>query len=327
MTAAADTGRALAVRAAEDLAAPDPSGALEAAAEDLARILAALAPNTRRAYGGHARRFAAWAGSHGLRSINDRAIADYLAALRDAGAAPATVKQAAAALRAVGRALGLDVSGPLATAEVRRTTRENRANGRGAAAPAGWGAADAAAALAAKAGDLAGLRDAAIVRTVSDGMLRVSEAAGLNLEDLERRDDGSASLAIRASKTDQAGEGAAVFLGPPTVAAIDRYTAAAGIESGALFRRVLKGGHPHPSRLSPDAVRSILAARLRDAGVSGNVSGHSLRRGAAVSLVRAGADLAATMQAGRWADARTVARYTAGEEASKGAVARLRYGG
>ena len=62
------------------------------------------------------------------------------------------------------------------------------------------------------------------------------------------------------------------------------------------------------------------------AGIEGRVSGHSLRVGSAQSLVRAGADLPALMQAGRWKDSATAAGYAAGELASRGAVAEFFYG-
>ena len=72
-------------------------------------------------------------------------------------------------------------------------------------------------------------------------------------------------------------------------------------------------------------MRTIIKRRAAAAGVTGNVSSHSLRVGSAISLARANAELAAIMQAGRWASSYTVARYIRREEASRGAVARLRY--
>ena len=75
--------------------------------------------------------------------------------------------------------------------------------------------------------------------------------------------------------------------------------------------------------LTPNAARSIIGSRATAAGVEGRVPGHSLRVGSAQSLVRAGADLPALMQAGRWKDWATAAGYAAGELASRGAVARF----
>ena len=44
-----------------------------------------------------------------------------------------------------------------------------------------------------------------------------------------------------ASKTDQEGRGHVRYLGPPTVAAVNRWPQAAGISAGPLFRRVRRG--------------------------------------------------------------------------------------
>ena len=54
-------------------------------------------------------------------------------------------------------------------------------------------------------------------------MLRVSEIAALRLGDIERTDDGTATVTVRASKTDQEGEGAVLFLGVPTLARLDAW--------------------------------------------------------------------------------------------------------
>ena len=69
-------------------------------------------------------------------------------------------------------------------------------------------------------------------------------------------------------------------------------------------------------------MRSIIQRRASAAGVTGRVSGHSLRVGSAQSLVAAGASTAELMQAGRWTDERTATRYAANELAANGAVAR-----
>ena len=42
-------------------------------------------------------------------------------------------------------------------------------------------------------------------------------------------------LTVRASKTDQEGEGAALYVGTPTHRVIRKYRKAGGIEEGALY--------------------------------------------------------------------------------------------
>ena len=55
-----------------------------------------------------------------------------------------------------------------------------------------------------------GLRDAALLAVMSDGLLRVSEAAALEAADLEV--EGANTLTIRRSKTDQEGAGAVQYI-------------------------------------------------------------------------------------------------------------------
>ena len=52
---------------------------------------------------------------------------------------------------------------------------------------------------------------------MSDALLRVSEVAALDTADIARDADGSATVTVRRSKTDQEGEGAVLYLGAPTV--------------------------------------------------------------------------------------------------------------
>ena len=190
-----------------------------------------------------------------------------------------------------------------------------------------WPTADAAATVAAAdPSDLAGLRDAAIISVMSDAMLRVSEASALDLVDVTRDGDGSGVVTIRRSKTDQAGAGIDLYLRRATVLRIDGWLAAAKIDpsgDGALFRSIRKGGHPTDQRLTARSIRRIITNRAAAVGIDG-ASGHSLRVGSAQSLIRSGAGLAETMQAGRWTNAGMVARYGRKELARKGVVARLR---
>lgn len=46
------------------------------------------------------------------------------------------------------------------------------------------------------------------------------------------------TLKVRASKTDQEGAGAVLYVGDETIETIEEYKAGAGVERGAPFRRV-----------------------------------------------------------------------------------------
>ncbi len=180
----------------------------------------------------------------------------------------------------------------------------------------------AAASLAADEGTALGLRDAALLRLGSDGLLRISELVAVQVDDLGPREDGSGVLALPRSKTDQEGDGSTLYVCRETMAAVAAWLKVSGITAGSLFRRVLRNGVGGDAPLSGSAVRAIIQRRARAAGATGRVSGHSLRVGSAQSLVAAGASTAELMQAGRWTDAAIATRYAANELAGRGAVAR-----
>ena len=289
---------------------------LSGAAQDL--VAASIAENTRIAYGGALRRLdQALAGE----TLTDGRLADYLADLHAGGASPATAGQVVAAVKFRAKLSGTpSPAGPATARVLAGLRREGAGRGRGQVAGVRWDQADCVATLATGNGDLTGLRDAAIVAVMSDAMLRVSECAALDVDDV-----GETTVTVRRSKTDQEAAGAVLFIGPATVSRIKAWCAEAGIEEGPLFRRIAKGGRVL-DRLSARSVRNVVAARSRAAGVAGRVSGHSLRVGSAQSLASAGAGLAEMQVAGRWASTSMPARYARGEMAGRGAVARLRYG-
>ena len=78
------------------------------------------------------------------------------------------------------------------------------------------------------------------------------------------------SCAIRHSKTDSEGEWAVAYLGPAILERIRAWTAAAGIDSGPLFRRIAKGGRRVLGRLPPDpSARSFSRTKMRNGGETG----------------------------------------------------------
>jgi hypothetical protein len=94
---------------------------------------------------------------------------------------------------------------------------------------------------------------------------------------------------VRRSKTDQTGAGRKI--GIPhgrgrwcPVAALEQWLAVSGISEGALFRPIDRHHRIAPSRLSGEAVCSVVRERVRAIGIDpGNYSGHSLRAGLATS--------------------------------------------
>lgn len=87
--------------------------------------------------------------------------------------------------------------------------------------------------------DLPGLRNRALLSAGYDTGLRASELVAIKVEHLiEAIDPDARLLTIPRSKGDPEGEGATAYLSPRTVRAIAAWLEAAGIEGGAVFRRV-----------------------------------------------------------------------------------------
>lgn len=192
--------------------------------------------------------------------------------------------------------------------------------------------------------DLLGARDRALLLTAYDTGCRRSELAGIQISDLGGPDaDGAGALEIGRSKTDQTGQGASAYLSPAAMRAIAEWCAKAGIERGALFRRVetwfdgsVRAVGEGP--LNPGSITLIYKRLVRQAydkkllGAMSEselgrwiaaVSSHSIRVGVAQDNIAAGEGLPAIMQAYRWRDPKTVMRYGAKLAAKSGASARM----
>lgn len=85
---------------------------------------------------------------------------------------------------------------------------------------------------------LPGLRDAALLSVGYYGGLRVSELTAATVEDLEVDVDGTGTLTVPFSKTDQEGEGAEVWMPADAVRRLRAWLVAAEIEKGVMFRRI-----------------------------------------------------------------------------------------
>ena len=287
-------------------------------------LFASLSLNTRRAYEGALRAFDAATAGH---EITDGLVADYLSGRFAAGRSPSACALTLAALRFRAKLRGTRAPiGRLTERVLVGIRRKGRDRGRGQVGGVGFAQATAVAVQAAACGDLSGLRDAALIDTMSDGLLRAGEAAALRIDDLTIQPDGSGHLRIRSSKTDPHGRGAVVYLGAPTVARVRAWLEAAGLEDGPVFPRLFRNDSIGQTGLSTNAVRRILKRRCAEAGIEGNISGHSLRVGGAQSLAAGGADLVELQHAGRWLSPQMPAHYARAQFAARGAMARLKYG-
>lgn len=316
---------------ADGCGASEPPGVVTAKVDDVAegmRLLAAAgdtAENTRRAYASALRGLDAWLHAEPERTLNDITLSEYLAVLAARGRGASRAAQVVAAAKRRAELQRETSPAGEKTAEALRRHRRHAVAGLGQVRGISWEEADRMGDLAASAGDARGLRDAALIAVTSDALLRVSEVANIQVEDVVFEDDGTARLLVRRSKTDQRGSGALLFLGPRTAALVRDWSARAAITKGPLFRRLNRAGSVAARGLGAASVRRVIVRRAAAAGIGGRVSGHSLRVGSAQSLAKRGAGLVAMQKAGRWASPEMPARYTRSQAAAEGAIARLRH--
>ena len=160
---------------------------------------------------------------------------------------------------------------------------------------------------------LKAIRDRAILCLGFAGALRRSELVALDVDDLDFAEEGL-HVTIRFSKTDQEGEGQVVPIPHGSrlrpVEAVKAWLEAAGIESGAVFRGVNKGGSLASPRLSAYAVAVIVKTRAEAAGLDASIfSGHSLRAGFVTSALEHGADIFRVMDVTRHKEIKTLKCY------------------
>ncbi len=284
-----------------------------------------ISPHTRKQYGYCLARI-------GREIDTDEGLCEYIEEKFREGKAPGSIQNILNAVRWDCERNGKPSPvGPLTRARIKAMRREGRNRGRGQAKGVQWQQAAEVAAMAERDTSLVGLRDAAMIAVQSDGLLRVSEVAKIRVEDVQFGEDGTATLRIPYSKTDQDGRDCPeLFLGYPTASRIRAWLGASGIQEGPLFRRVHIGAKRTGTRIadgemSTEGVRGILKRRCKAAGIEG-ISGHSFRVGSAQSLAVMGASLIEMQQAGRWTSPEMPYHYSKKQLAAKGAVARLRYG-
>ena len=280
----------------------------------------AKADNTRRAYRAGVRAWCTWCDQHALPCLPARSedVVAFLAAERGRGLSVNTIDLRRAAIRYLHFIAGCAV--PTAEAHVAETMAgiHREAAGRGDM-PAKKLAATAdilREILLHIPGDLAGLRDRALLLVGFAGALRRSELAAIRIEHLESRERGL-RLTLPRSKGERTGKAVTVAIpyGTTTlcpVRALRRWQEAAGITEGALFRRIwapptrVTGTGPLPcpvvgtEEIDPGTVARIVKKRAAAAGFDGReLGGHSLKRGAMTTGMDRGVHPTRLKQLGR----------------------------
>ena len=152
-----------------------------------------------------------------------------------------------------------------------------------------------------------GLRDRAILELFYSSGLRISELAGLDREDLD-----FASGVVKV--TGKGDKERIVPVGDKALSAVKEYAAA--LDSGKKKPGPEAGGgvplfiNKSGARLSVRGVRRVAEKYVREAGLQGKVSPHTLRHTFATHLMGAGADLRSIQEMLGHASLSTTQKYT-----------------
>ena len=308
---------------------PATEGTAELIPEPTARLVEkSFAKNTTRNRKQALKQFQEWLQG---RPISDGLLAEYITHLFDEGKAPGTISIVVSAVKwyLKHRNGGTPVELPVTSATLSGIRREGRERGRGQRNGLTWLEVEKICAVQEADGTLRGIRNSAILRVMSDGLLRISEVTELRIADLDDN-----TLRVRYSKTDQEGQGEHLYLCEDTRKVVKEWLERSELAEGYLFRRMTargdnlyidkEPGEPYP--LTDDGVRKIIKQSAARVGLTDKVSGHSARIGSAVSLAQAGASLVDIQVAGRWKDPGMPAHYARAQFAERGAIARFKDG-
>ncbi len=296
--------------AAPPVAARDAGGPIDAALLsylDHLVVERGIADNTLRSYRRDLRRYAAYLAGRGVRDLAEVAesdVGEFLAVLREGepGHPPLAVSSAARTLVAVRGLHRFAARDGLVEVDVAREVHPPTPPRRlPKALPL-----DRVERLldACRTDSLLGLRDRALLELLYSTGARISEAVGLDLDDV---DLGSRSAQLAG----KGGKERLVPVGRPAVAAVDAYLvrarpglAARGRGSPALFLNV-RGG-----RLSRQSAWQALRTAADRAGVREPVSPHTLRHSFATHLLEGGADVRVVQELLGHASVTTTQVYT-----------------
>ena len=126
---------------------------------------------------------------------------------------------------------------PIASVTLSGIRREGRDIGRGQRKGLTWKGVERICAVQEADGTLRGLRNSAILRVMSDELLRISEVTEIRISDIE-----DSTLRIRFSKTEQKGQGESLYLCEDTRKIVAQWLKRSGLVEGYLLRRMTARG-------------------------------------------------------------------------------------
>jgi site-specific recombinase XerD len=280
--------------------------------ESAARFAArSRSESTERTYKGRLEHFAAWCASVGFESkppVSPELVATYISRCADAGQSPGTIRVALSAISKAHQLMGepTPTQSPIVKdvwSGIRRTLGMAPKYQADALSPKELRLM----VRAVPAGPLQ-LRDRALLLAGFAGCFRGSEVRTLDVENVKTDPDGL-TLYLRKSKGDQEGHGesVAVPFGSDRVTcpvrAINAWLDASALKTGPLFPSV------RGRRLARRDVNRIVKRCAKRAGLTGRISGHSLRAGLITTAAKAGRSLPSIQRQSRHKDIGTLMGY------------------
>lgn len=273
-------------------------------------IEGAYAPSTIRAYKGNFEKFLQFCESEISQALpaHPATIAKFIQKLTKDGLKSASIRLAFASISTIHKLNELPdpTNSPAAKLELRRM---HRTLGRTSKQAFGITGPILMRMFNATTNDLRGLRDKALLLTAYDSLCRRSEIALLKTTDI---DDEKSRIRLSKSKTDQDSIGVWIQLNSSTHTAVHEWLKKANIKDGFVFRGITTRGTVTASIGSGQINRIFKkiarAAHIKEEDIK-NISGHSLRVGAAQDLLNSGASLPVIMSKGRWSKSDTAMRY------------------
>ena len=281
----------------------------------VAKIEGAYAPSTIRAYRSNFEAFIKYCDENNVSALpaEPEIVAQYIRKLSDGRLKSSSIKIAVASIAAIHNLNS--ISDPTQWPDVKiEMRRMYRTLGRYAKQAFGINKDLLDKMVAATDDSLGGIRDRAILLIAYDSLCRRSELVSLEFEDvLINEKDENVKLKLKKSKTDPHATGRWLYLSADTQRALKKWIKESKIQSGKLFRAILLSREVKENLNSAQINRIYkkLASKAKlDHKSIREISGHSIRVGAAQDLLLSGASLAMIMNRGRWSKIDTVIRYT-----------------
>jgi integrase len=286
----------------------------------------AYSPNTLREQKADGAIFQAFCESRGEPYLpaDPKTIRAFIEDRTAAGKKPSTIKRYVATIARVHVAAGLlnPCSGEAVRLGLKKMGRETSAR-QDQAHPLGWK--DIKEFIDSAGVGLRADHERAMLCVAYETLARRGELVALEARDIDFHPDGTGIALIRRGKTDAEGHGRSAYLSRETVKWLKIWLEHAGIDEGAVFRRLigqLQIGGP----LNPGSIAPIFKRVAQWIGIPERylrlVSGHSTRVGATQDLAALDIDLATITQAGGWKSTRMPLQYAEKIHASRSGMAK-----